>query len=149
MTNITYAIRDGSGNVTRTETLPEGKEPTLAPEVFDPIAGIFPGETADIIAIEVIGMDESSTADLEASLSKSAEAERSRILSQPGIGAALLSRAITPNSKLSSNDLSMVFEYVDTDLQKLIHSNQHFSNLHIQFFLYRQCAARLFARLCS
>ena len=35
------------------------------------------------------------------------------------------------------NDLSMVFEYVDTDLQKLIHSNQHFSNLHIQFFLYQ------------
>jgi mitogen-activated protein kinase 1/3 len=35
------------------------------------------------------------------------------------------------------NDLSMVFEYVDTDLQKLIHSNQHFSNLHLQFFLYQ------------
>ena len=31
------------------------------------------------------------------------------------------------------NDLSIVFEFVDTDLQKLIHSNQHFTNLHIQY----------------
>jgi len=43
-----------------------------------------------------------------------------------------------PTAQLDNfNDLSMVFEYVDTDLQKLIHSNQHFSNLHIQFFLYQ------------
>lgn len=34
-------------------------------------------------------------------------------------------------------DLYIVFEYVATDLQKLINSNQHFTNLHIQFFLYQ------------
>jgi len=44
---------------------------------------------------------------------------------------------LPPASLDNFNDLSMVFEYVDTDLQKLIHSNQHFSNLHIQFFLYQ------------
>ena len=37
------------------------------------------------------------------------------------------------------NDLSIVFEFVDTDLQKLIHSNQHFTNLHIQYFMYQLC----------
>ena len=35
------------------------------------------------------------------------------------------------------NDLCLVFEYIDTDLQKLIYSNQYFTNLHIQFFLYQ------------
>ena len=39
----------------------------------------------------------------------------------------------------SFNDLSIVFEFVDTDLQKLIHSNQHFTNLHIQYFMYQLC----------
>lgn len=34
-------------------------------------------------------------------------------------------------------ELYLVFEFVDTDLQKLINSNQHFTNLHIQFFLYQ------------
>ena len=37
------------------------------------------------------------------------------------------------------NDLSIVFEFVDTDLQKLIHSNQHFSTLHVQYFMYQLC----------
>ena len=47
---------------------------------------------------------------------------------------------LPPSAPLSSfNDLSIVFEFVDTDLQKLIHSNQHFSNLHIQYFMYQLC----------
>ena len=47
-------------------------------------------------------------------------------------------KGLLPPAPLENfNDLSMVFEYVDTDLQKLIHSNQHFSNLHVQFFLYQ------------
>ncbi len=37
----------------------------------------------------------------------------------------------------SFTDLYIVFEFVSTDLQKLIRSNQHFSNLHIQYFLYQ------------
>ncbi len=47
-------------------------------------------------------------------------------------------KGLLPPAHLETfNDLSMVFEYVDTDLQKLIHSNQHFSILHVQFFLYQ------------
>lgn len=47
-------------------------------------------------------------------------------------------RGLLPPAHIDNfNDIGMVFEYVDTDMQKLIHSNQHFSNLHVQFFLYQ------------
>ena len=35
------------------------------------------------------------------------------------------------------DDLLIVFEFVETDLQKLIHSDQPFSNDHVQYFLYQ------------
>jgi tRNA A-37 threonylcarbamoyl transferase component Bud32 len=44
---------------------------------------------------------------------------------------------LAPVDPKTFNDLCLVFEYVDTDLQKLIQSNQHFGNLHIQYFLYQ------------
>lgn len=38
------------------------------------------------------------------------------------------------------NDLSVVFEFVDTDLAKLIHSHQTFTDQHVQYFMYQICA---------
>ena len=35
------------------------------------------------------------------------------------------------------DDLLIVFEFVETDLQKLIHSDQPFTNDHVQYFLYQ------------
>ena len=47
-------------------------------------------------------------------------------------------KGLLPPADLENfNDLCLVFEYIDTDLQKLIHSDQYFTNLHIQFFLYQ------------
>jgi len=47
-------------------------------------------------------------------------------------------RDILPPADINNfNELYIVFEFADTDLQKLINSNQHFSNLHIQFFLHQ------------
>mmetsp|Transcript_20065 Transcript_20065/g.35791 ORF Transcript_20065/g.35791 Transcript_20065/m.35791 type:complete len:947 (+) Transcript_20065:124-2964(+) len=45
-------------------------------------------------------------------------------------------RDILPPPDINNfNELYIVFEFADTDMQKLINSNQHFTNLHIQFFL--------------
>ena len=38
---------------------------------------------------------------------------------------------------LNDLQLSLVFEFVDTDMQKLIASNQHWTSLHVQYFLYQ------------
>ena len=47
-------------------------------------------------------------------------------------------KGLLPPADLENfNDLCLVFEYIDTDLQKLIHSDQYFTNLHIQFLLYQ------------
>lgn len=43
---------------------------------------------------------------------------------------------ISPASADSFNDLYLVFEYVDTDLYKLIMSPQYLSTEHIRHFLY-------------
>mmetsp|Transcript_30662 Transcript_30662/g.51905 ORF Transcript_30662/g.51905 Transcript_30662/m.51905 type:complete len:629 (-) Transcript_30662:182-2068(-) len=42
---------------------------------------------------------------------------------------------LAPNDINNFNELYIVFEFADTDLQKLITSSQYFTNLHIQFFL--------------
>jgi len=44
---------------------------------------------------------------------------------------------LAPSDINNFNELYIVFEFADTDLQKLINSNQHFSNLHIQYFLHQ------------
>jgi mitogen-activated protein kinase 1/3 len=44
---------------------------------------------------------------------------------------------VSPKDYDSFTDLYLVFEYVDTDLYKLILSPQYLSNAHIQTFLYQ------------
>jgi len=44
---------------------------------------------------------------------------------------------IPPPDILKFNVLSIVFEFVDTDLSKLIASEQYFSTLHVQYMLYQ------------
>eukprot|EP00466_Bigelowiella_natans_P007903 jgi/Bigna1/36615/e_gw1.15.16.1 len=35
------------------------------------------------------------------------------------------------------SELLLVFQYADTDLEKLIHSNRNFLDVHIQYFIYQ------------
>ena len=52
-------------------------------------------------------------------------------------------KGLLPPSTLNFNhfnDLSVVFEFVDTDLAKLIHSHQTFTDQHVQYFMYQICA---------
>lgn len=44
---------------------------------------------------------------------------------------------IPPSDLVSFNVLSIVFEFVDTDMAKLINSDQCFSTLHIQYMTYQ------------
>jgi mitogen-activated protein kinase 1/3 len=44
---------------------------------------------------------------------------------------------LAPVGLRNFNDLILVFEYVDSDMHKLIHSDQHFTNLHIQYFVFQ------------
>lgn len=46
---------------------------------------------------------------------------------------------LCPANLSKFNDLYIVFQFVDTDLQKIIASPQHFSNLHIKYFVYQIC----------
>jgi len=48
-----------------------------------------------------------------------------------------LKNILPPEDINNFNELYIVFEFADTDLQKLITSNQHFTDLHIQFFLHQ------------
>jgi len=44
---------------------------------------------------------------------------------------------IPPSDIINFNVLSIVFEFVDTDLSKLIASDQYFTTLHVQYMLYQ------------
>ena len=48
-----------------------------------------------------------------------------------------LREILPPVDPTRFDDLLIVFEFVETDLQKLIHSDQPFSNDHVQYFLYQ------------
>jgi mitogen-activated protein kinase 1/3 len=54
---------------------------------------------------------------------------------------------IVPRCYESFSDLYLVFEYVDTDLYKLIMSPQYLTNAHVQTFLYQVGCALL--HFCS
>jgi len=44
---------------------------------------------------------------------------------------------VPPKNPLNFNQLSIVFEFMPTDLKKIIRSKQYFSNLHIEYILYQ------------
>ncbi|MES1921317.1 hypothetical protein MHBO_002859 [Bonamia ostreae] len=44
---------------------------------------------------------------------------------------------IPPKNLISFNDLYIVLEYMDTDLSRIIHSNQYLSRTHVQYILYQ------------
>ena len=46
---------------------------------------------------------------------------------------------LMPTNINDFNDLYVVFEFVDTDLEKLIKSDQFFENVHIQYMAYQLC----------
>jgi mitogen-activated protein kinase 1/3 len=46
---------------------------------------------------------------------------------------------LMPTNLSDFNDLYVVFEFVDTDLEKLIKSDQFFENVHIQYMAYQLC----------
>ena len=58
-----------------------------------------------------------------------------RMLNAPNV--ISLREILPPVDPTRFDDLLIVFEFVETDLQKLIHSDQPFSNDHVQYFLYQ------------
>merc|ERR1712173_524820 len=44
---------------------------------------------------------------------------------------------VPPKQPLKFTKLSIVFEYMPTDLKKILRSKQYFSNLHIKYILYQ------------
>ena len=59
-----------------------------------------------------------------------------RILSQHESIVELIDLVPPPNP-LKFNKLSIVFEFMPTDLKKIFRSKQYFSNLHIEYILYQ------------
>ena len=56
-----------------------------------------------------------------------------QVKSHPNI--ICLKDIFTPSSSI--DHLNLVFEHMDTDLNRLIHSNQHLSRHHVQYFMYQ------------
>lgn len=108
MKRITWAIKNGSGNIVRTEILDEGTQPKLKEAINDPTVGILPGETAEIIDSSEIPSNASMLEELRSTVLERAEAERGRILAQPGVGAAMLQRTETYSSKLTGSSTDLV-----------------------------------------
>lgn len=44
---------------------------------------------------------------------------------------------LTPPDMNHFDDLFIVFEFVDTDLERLIKSKQYFENIHVQYMMYQ------------
>jgi len=47
------------------------------------------------------------------------------------------------------SELLLVFQYADTDMEKLIHSNRHFLKLHVQYFIYQILLALKYLHSCQ
>lgn len=55
--------------------------------------------------------------------------------------------SVPPDTSL--DDLYLIFEFLDTDMHKLIASNQFLSNLHIKTFLYQMLAGLKYIHSCN
>lgn len=59
--------------------------------------------------------------------------------------------SISINSQLTANvsTICMVFPQMDTDLYKLIHSNQYFSSIHVEYFMLQLLEALQHIHSCN
>lgn len=70
-------------------------------------------------------------------ISTTIDADFERVYLQNGNSAAVPSQLFSTPLPRSLGDLYLVFEFVDTDLSKIIKSNQFLSSEHIQFIMYQ------------
>lgn len=126
MRRITWAIRDSVGNVVRTEVLDEGVQPTLKAATSDPVVGIIQGETATVVDVQETPTNEGLLEELRDTVLSRAQDERQRIMSQPGVAAAMLQRTESAAGKLSGASVDIVKSaraellQVDTESAKVL-----------------------------